>query len=116
MCLSHITKQYRKPTKQIETGWKGFYTVADTNKVLITPIKDRRITTGVWVKDKARGTLVASFSRTRYPKGFHISKTRKGANAWGIPVKVRFRGVVARGKQNGCVTVVAREILILKGQ
>jgi hypothetical protein len=126
MCLSVVRSKPRKLTRRIETGYKGFYVRSVSNvygysnpikTFLVTPVQCKRIKVGVWVKDKSKGMLPTGGSRDpKYRKGFHINLTWHGARGWARPFKVQFRGVVARGSQNGKEVVVAREIRILPGQ
>ena len=81
---------------------------------------------GKWVTDKNTDIIVVfAGDGASYPSGFHIFKTKRAAERWGLGfdflpyrlviIKVEYKDVVATGKLNGLSAVVARQ-LINKGE
>ena len=75
-----------------------------------------------WLHDEgAAGGLINTTYSSKYPAGFHLNKTKAGAERlrielnWNTAVirEVKFKNVVATGLQSGTVCIVARSIMLL---
>jgi hypothetical protein len=116
MCLSVVSKIYtslKLANRNFGIGYKNFYS-ADLEGVR-THLDKRKesLKYGVWIKDKATGNIEAL-----YPKDFHIFTSEQDAKSYSPShsvKRVRYRNVVAYGKQNDTdvgATIIAREIYI----
>lgn len=115
MCLDKIDK---KITTKKGTGYKIFRGPNGDNKIIKPQYRADNLRIGVWLKDKHKGRIRADDGNL-YKKGFHLYQHKRApkvevGNYHYLEVrKVKYRKVVATGKQNGKV-IVAREIKILE--
>ena len=121
MCLYTISAVYEKPTNKVEEVYKAFY--YSTAGIIRFPMQGGYPTIGKWMKAKGPrlpvkyGNIDGSIT---YPSGFHAYVSERACKeAWGdasrLILKVKFRKVVARGKQDG-LCIVAKEMYIPKSE
>jgi len=131
MCLSRVTKIYKPILREVKRGWKVLLKsdVGETDKYYFEffslgglegeGFQSRPVELNKWLR-ATRVTIPIGLVG-EYESGFHIFKTKKGAEKWGghsdylmpatvVPVEVR--GVVYSGIQSGQPTWVAREMRV----
>ena len=133
MCLSKITKVYDEDDVTSGVGWKiiscsnsdwGLPQKCSINS-FFTPVRRT-----VHPYDKhllSASPLINSLLNGKYKSGFHIFKTRKAArNHWIYEkrhkserikiVKVNYKGILYEGLDDGCATLVIKEMFVPKEQ
>ena len=109
MCLDTVDKEIKVKEG---IGWKAFLGYEDDT--LSSICFHSHQPAGKWLRDDNRGHLQAGASFQRYPAGFHIHTNKKHAKEWcsdGVR-RVKYRKVVATGRQMGANVIVAHEIRI----
>jgi hypothetical protein len=111
MCLARVTKRHSRPLKTERVAYKLIERRGPTFK---TPYLYAEITPDVWMT--ASTTTIETLKdkngvRHKYPSGFHVFVTRRGAEtlfqdggrrANMYVVKVRVRGIMSEGKDGTC--------------
>lgn len=129
MCLYTVTNEYEKPTNKVVEVYKCFTL---SRYKLSFRVQCGTAEVGKWIK--ARGPrLSTEYNNNSYPSGFHGHTSERACKAaWGSGapydrnssgkaahclaiLKVKFRKVVAKGKQDG-ICVVAKEMYIPKSE
>lgn len=108
MCLSRVSF-----VNKSAIGYKYFVTLEDK---LQTGCRFVDVELGKWITDSSCKNITANDGKI-YPSGFHIMKTKKGAehnNYLGSLYKVQYRSVVAEGFEQKAKVVVAREMKVLE--
>ena len=110
MCLD-INYKKVEPTNKEKWVWKVFRLGVVDPKQLFGTVVHTKFRRGVWLT--ARYT-----SANYYGGGFHAYTTqeakRKASNDLRIVLRVKVKGIVVRGKQNGYRAVVAKQLFIPK--
>jgi hypothetical protein len=108
MCLSKVTKVYKRPIKEA-SAWKVFGKSCEDR--LYFPCKKHNgsyeVVTGEWLtalNEYNVKSLRSESDGKPYPTGFHAFKTWEDAKEWSYPsqkiVSVKLREVMAYGTQN----------------
>lgn len=113
MCLDTVSNRKPKPEG---FGWKAMY--FDGSFLMYS---DKKPPEGAWIKERDYRKSYAKNWRLiehEYPLGFHLFKTKRGAEGyWDIGESVikhvQYRGAIAQGEQGGAPVIVAKEIKIL---
>lgn len=98
MCLSAVTKQYKKPSTAVRRAW-GYFAISKKG-VVRTGVMYRRVRPDVWMKAAVRTTM-----RNEYARGFHKLVTKKDAESireWfpkEVLLPVLLRGVHTEGTE-----------------
>ena len=117
MCLSKVTKVYDVPDPTVRWGWKAlrrdYYDSALRLPFMCLP-RDQGdvVPLGRWLK-ASKGQI--GYEEVHYPTGFHIFTQRVDAENYTsttMAVRVQYRGLVARGMQDGYRCVVVREMYV----
>ena len=123
MCLSTVTKRYRKPSRQIRTGYKYLVRTMPCGEGWRLPFqwfnvesREDEVIFGKWYRARReQGDTALSDDDKIYTLGFHCFKTLKGAKRWTarfnrpkLIVKVDVKGVHTHGTQDGVPVLVAR--------
>jgi len=123
MCLDVLTKRYKKPSTKEVVGYKMFEYAGDKIHFPYYGLHGRKeVPRGRWLEssyEKIRFDWVGPASDVNcYPSGFHVFAKKSDAIARACSyrkvVKVRLRGIVAKGKENGRGVIVAREMFVPK--
>lgn len=126
--LSRTKIEKHKKNSELKVGWKAVV----IRKGKITPphfyVTGESLSTGKWLNEKDFrrdayfGETKIGTSWNAYKIGFHILATYKDAEQYGIAahlrfskvrlVKVYYKKAIAYGKQEGCYTVISKEMYI----
>jgi len=118
MCLSVITKRFKKPDGTVRVGWKAFEL---NHGELIFPFMGSCAVRGKWLKAH-RTTIVTNGVHENYLSGFHVyAETMRKRMTWAASttvMKVEIRGVETEGTDgsggtNGARVLVAREMRVV---
>jgi len=124
--LKKIEKHKKNP--ELKVGWKAV--VIRNGKITPPHLHNvgKYFSTGKWLNEKdfrrdvySKQTKIGS-SWNSYRIGFHILTTYRDAESYGIAahlkfhkvrlIKVYYKKAIAYGKQNGCYTVISKEMYI----
>lgn len=113
MCLSRITKVYKKPTSKVTRAWKVFDGEPSNLAFEYRSLGGKQyVERGKWL------TAEQIDDGYGYITGFHAFTSRKDAQNWACyrqnVVAVKVRGITTRGLQRDMVTIVAREMFVPK--
>jgi len=117
MCLQLIKWERNHPQetkREIKTGWKVFYKHDGKLYPYISWLRkmNKPYKINEWIRDGSKGDVNEDcFFFKKYPKGFHVFKTRKVAREWkkadlqiydskAVIRKVEYSHVVAEGEQH----------------
>lgn len=129
MCLYKVNERLAGRGTKIYTGWKIFEkSSVNTRNVIITGFEycfryyshegGQAVPVNQWLK-AAEGSIGSdNGAGARYDSGFHIYKypypARYMEKTWNhlVAVKVKYRKVVARGRESDDAVIVAREMYV----
>ena len=123
MCLYKVNEKLAGRGTKIYTGWKLFN---KSGVPVIAPYYFRyylhegqtAVPVNQWLKANERSIGSVMGTGPRYDSGFHIYKysypAAYTASVWDelIAVRVKFRGVVARGREGDNEVIVAKEMYV----
>jgi len=117
MCLDRVDFKWKGLSRKVETGYKIFAFLPPTNQLKFIVFSHKgykRVETGKWLT--SGGDLATDIHGKRYCAGFHIFKNNPGAGILHpYPekiVKVKYKGVLAKGIQMGREVVVAHHMWV----
>lgn len=112
MCLSAISKKFKKPTTKVIWAWKGFYDDGDGR--LEFPVYGNYAKRGKWLTAEQRHATTER-NGVVYTTGFHVYRdkpTGKQEFFGDVLKRVMVRGITYQGPQQGKVCFVAQEMFI----
>lgn len=121
MCLDTVTKKHPLDTR-IRIGYKVFAEMKTGQLISQCQGNRRPLEVGKWLNEiRYRKDNVLSYISDWYETGWHIFATKAGAIDWSTGCflwttikKVKFRRIVAAGKQRDYKVYVAKEIMIME--
>jgi len=113
MCLDRKSNWHKK-VKVSRIGFKEFR--RNDEGRLVFRYFGERVKSNTWLKAKQKD--VVSSNNSRYKTGFHIYivNNRQYKNLYGHIYKVKFRGIICSGHQNGKRVIVAKEMFVFPKQ
>jgi len=118
MCLDTVTRSYDVPqgTKEFWV-WKRFSFNGGNGEELYSPVMWNKYKRGKWYKAKQKN-LKGFLVPKSYKSGFHCLLNKDdcdNASYYGTAsLRIKARGIIARGVQDDLKTVVVKEIFIPK--
>jgi len=119
MCMNKVTNTFDPPLTHEVKAWKVLYKNEDNGKYY-SEFRRHMHPNGFkpnrWYVNKGSKPIYTYDSS--YPIGFHAFTTKKGAENWAFSdmyvVPVLLTNIVARGRQDGHICIVARKMKILE--
>ena len=115
MCLDRVDSKWKGLSRKVETGYKIFATFSATNQlrfIIFSHNGHKKVETDKWLTS---GLGIVDGYNERYNAGFHIYKNKPTTIYIGHPekiVKVKYKGVLAKGLQVGCEVIVAHHMWV----
>ncbi len=117
MCLDHAVSRWKGLSRKVETGYKIFALFPSTNQLKFMVFSHKgykRVETGKWLT--SGGDLATDNYGKRYYAGFHIYKNKPDIGILAIYperiVKVKYKGVLAKGLQVDHEVIVAHHMWV----
>ncbi len=119
MCLYKVNQRLAGRGTKIYTGWKVFDKLGSEYYFRYFLHEGKTaVPVNQWLKANERSIGSVMGTGPRYDSGFHIFKypypAQYTAKVWDhlVAVRVKFRGVVARGREADNEVIVAREMYV----